>query len=230
VGGYAVHVEGKAPPPGAPNINIAMTGSSGHDEHVVHETRPQDAPRVAVEMVDARAEMPAPRDAQRAIVTVVPPDAKEVAVSPDAAVEVAPIEITVLAQSSYRIDKKGDFTPIPTRVLRLTVDRPMDVEIKNQYAETARLALKPGEKNQVASQPFLPVAVTPTCTAPDASVTVNGDFAVLGQPKRLFFDPNSASSQKKVEVVFTGGKTGASEPHSLTLVAGETQEVKCALH
>jgi len=30
--------------------------------------------------------------------------------------------------------------------------------------------------------------------------------------------------------VFTGGKAGASESHTITLTAGQSQEVKCALH
>jgi hypothetical protein len=74
------------------------------------------------------------------------------------------------------------------------------------------------------------VKVTPTCIVPDATVTVNGELAVLGQQKILFFDKNSADSQKKIEVIFTGGKTGASDPRTVTLVAGEHQEVKCGLH
>ena len=231
VGGYAIHVKGKAPPPGAPNINIAMTGSSGHDEHVVHETRPQDAARVAVEAVDARAELPPPRDAQRAIVTVVPPDAKEIGLAPpDAAVEPTIVEITVLGSSSYRIDKKGDWIPIPGRVLKLPVDHPIYVEIKNQYAQTPGLHLDSSSKNQVAAQPFLPASVTPICTVPDAAVTIDGGFAVLGQAKLLTFDTNAASSTKTLHVVFTGGKAGTTDDHPITLRAGESQEVKCALH
>jgi serine/threonine-protein kinase len=232
VGGYAIHVKTKPGPAGAANIVVATGSDSGHNEQVMHETKPLDAaPRIAVAAADARVEVAAPRDAGRAIVTVVAPDAHEVAVTlPDAAVEATIVDITVIANSSFRTDGKADFTPIPGRVLHLRVDRPMDVEIANQFAETIGIKLDQSSKSQVASQQFLPVKVTPTCTVPDATVTVNGELAVLGQPKIVFIDKNSANSQKKVEVIFTGGKSGASDPHVVTLLAGENQEVKCGLH
>ncbi|MEP6865657.1 MAG: serine/threonine-protein kinase, partial [Deltaproteobacteria bacterium] len=232
VGGYAIHVKNKPGPSGAPNVDLVIGGSdSGHNEHVVHETRPVDsAPRIAIAAPDARVEVAAPRDA-RAMITVVSPDAHEVAVvPPDAAVEPTTVEITVLGQSSYRIDKKGDFQPIPGRVLRLTVDHASEVEIKNAAAQTAGVHLEPGMKNVVASQPFLPVSVTPTCDQPDATVTIDGQLAAVGQQKSLTFDKYASSSDKRITVVFTGGKSGKSDEHPIQLHAGESQEVKCVLH
>jgi len=234
IGGYAIHVKGKAPPPGAPNFNVITNGSDLRpDDHVVHETKPQDAPRVAMETIDARAEVPAPRDAQRAMVTVVVPDAHEVAVTPpDAAITLEPttVEIAVLGLSSYRLDKTGEWTSIPGGVLRLPITRAVDVEIKNSSAETKVIHVDPAQKFYVAAQQFLPVHVTPICPVADVTVTIDGAFVVLGQPKILTFERNSSNSQKKVEVVFTGGKTGTSETHPVTLQAGQSEEVKCGLH
>ncbi|HET9992469.1 MAG TPA: hypothetical protein VFQ65_28245, partial [Kofleriaceae bacterium] len=231
IGGYAIHVQNKAPPPGALNINVPMIGSDGHNEQVVHETRPLDAPsRVAVAAVDARAEVAAPRDAH-AMVTVAIPDAHELAAAPpDAAALETTVEITVLGNSSYRIDMQGNFNPIADRVLRLTVKHPIDVEIKNPFAQTATVHLQPGDKNLVATQPFLPVSVTPICAVPDATVTIDGQFAVLGQQKILTFDQNASWSGKKIVVVFSGGKTGKPDEHPLDLKAGQVAEVKCDLH
>jgi hypothetical protein len=232
IGGYAIHIKAKAPPPGALNINVAMIGSDGHHEQVVHETRPLDArPQIATAPVDAHAEIAAPRDA-RAMVTVAVPDAHELAAAPpDAgAAEPTKVEITVLGQSSYRLDKNDDWTPIPGRVLRLPVARPTHVEIKNLFAQTADIDLDVGSKNIVASQPFLSITITATCNVPDATVTIGGELAVLGQPKILTFDKNSSTSEQRVQVVFSGGKSGATDPHPMTLHAGDVQEVKCALH
>ena len=232
LGGYAIHLQNKPGPAGAPNISLPMMGSdSGHNDHVVHETRPLDArPQITATPVDAHAEIAAPRDA-RALITVGIPDAHELAVAPpDAAIAPTTVEITVLAQSSYRIDKQGDWIPIPGRVLPVPVGRPMHVEIKNPFAQTADVALEPGAKNTVAAQPFLPITITPTCSVPDAAVTIDGDFAPLGQPKGLTFDKNSSSSEKKVQVVFTGGKSGKPDPHPMDLKAGDVVEVKCGLH
>ena len=232
VGGYAIHVKGKPGPAGAPNIDLVAGGSDGHREHVVHETKPIDAaPKIAIATVDARQELPppVPRDAQRAMVTVVAPDAKEMAVPADAAIEPTKLEITVLGKSSYRLDKHGEFQPIPGRVLALTIDHPTYVEIKNDSSTLFGQQLDIGTKSFVAHQQFLGISITPTCPVPDTTVTIDGQLAPLGQMKTLLFDENAGSSQKKVSLVFTGGKTGKQDVHSLDLHAGDAIEVKCGL-
>ncbi|MEO6776556.1 MAG: serine/threonine-protein kinase [Kofleriaceae bacterium] len=232
IGGYAIHVKDKPPPAGAPNINAATMGSDReHDEHVVHESRPLDAPpQLAAIAPDARPEVAVRRDA-RAMTTVAAPDLHEVQGITDAgALEPTNVEITVLGHSSYRLDKHGDFISIPDRVLRLSIDHPTDLEIQNPFTVPFGVHLEPGAKNLVARQPFRPITITPSCTAPDATVMVDGQLAALGQNKTLLFDAYASSSERRVSVVFTGGKSGKADEHELELKAGEAVEVKCDLH
>ena len=73
--------------------------------------------------------------------------------------------------------------------------------------------------------------MTPTCGGvADVSVSVQGEAWTLGSERPIAFDQNALYSSQRVTVVFTGGKKATIDSHTVTVTAGESVEVKCALH
>jgi serine/threonine-protein kinase len=229
-GGYEIHERSKGLPAGAPNIDLGSQGTAlEHRDHVVHEQRPPDAA-----VPDSRVEVVmAPRDAH--VATVAVPDAAElVTAQPDAAVALDPVQvsISVLGGSSYRLDNTSAFVAIGGNTLPLTVtDHPLKVTIRNPLCQEVSVTVDRNSKYLSAGQQFLSGRVTPTCVGvADVSVSVQGEAWTLGSERPIAFDQNALMSSQRITVVFTGGKKAAVDSHTVTVTAGESVEVKCALH
>ena len=228
-GGYEIHERSKGLPAGAPNIDLGSQGTAlEHRDHVVHEQRPPDAEVQS----DARVEVVmAPRDAH--VSTVGVPDAAQVVTAqPDAAIALEPVQVSinVLGGSTYRLDNTSPFVAVGGNVLSVTVgDHPLKVTIQNPHCEEVTVPVERGSKNLSAGQRFLSGRVTPTCGVPDVSVSVEGAAWTLGSEFPIPFE-NAISSSLRVKVVFTGGKNATVDTHAVNVTAGETVEVKCALH
>ncbi len=231
LGGYMVHKRSLPPPPEQPPAPEAWTSPFiGPSTNVV---RVEPAP---VEVID---------DAAVAVVTPVVDASRQVGATPpviDAGPLVPPtvevtVNVTVASGSQWRLPG-GTWEPVAGREFKVSIHEPTTVEVKNDCCQTVAVPLDPASSAATASLQFKPGEVKPVCDVPGKEeVSVSVEWTFGGKPQQraprldsaisIPFEPNATSSRRSVTVSFTNGvKT---DTQNVTVSAGTTTEVKCAL-
>ena len=223
LGGYAIHVKTKPPPPEPPNFNIESPGTTNaHVTHVVNEDPPP---------VEADAYV-APADVSPMVATKPIDAGTQIEPVADARLEAVQVAVRVtVAGSEYQIEGAGPWIPIPaSRTFTVPVLDHVKLLVRNQYCETVTQKLERSIPEVVVTQGFIPAQLITHCPVADVSVDVDGKSWKLENAGQITFQPNAFSASKVVTVTFTGGKASATDPHTATVTAGKLTEVTCALH
>jgi serine/threonine-protein kinase len=233
-GGYMIHKRSQPPtpqPPPDPTVAMAQNGSaSTQTTHV--EAPPADIDAGLVdEPIDA-APFVRPTNGGGGTVVVTPPPVIDGGLVVD-----PPVEVTVratVAGAEWRFPD-GAWQPVTGTTFVVPVTQPTRIEVQHSCCETLSVELDRSKRSVNASLQFLAANVRAVCAVPDAYVSVtwtNGGTEQkrtpsLGAPLAITFDKNATSRTRNVTVVFTNGEK--TDSRIVTVEAGKTTEVKCAL-
>jgi len=232
-GGYMVHKRSQPPepqPPPDPSMIVVHTGSaSTQTSHV--EAPPIDIDAgVAVVAIDANPQRPTNGGSGGGSSVVVTPPI-------DAGVVDQPVEVTVratVAGAEWRFPG-GTWQAVAGTSFVVPVTAPTTIEVQHECCQTVSVDLDRGKRAAIASLQFRPAILKAVCAVPDAVVSVewkkNGEIQTrtpsLGAPMTITFDQNATNSSRSITVEFTNGEKTDSQ--TVTVNAGKTTEVKCAL-
>ncbi len=223
-GGYLIHRKMAQPPPVPPELDLAIAHGSDTGTQVVHVEAPPDAAEIVA--ADAPLQVVAVADAQLAVL-----DADRHAAGLDGGTQFDPFYVDVRvspAGGSFRIDG-GPPQPISGNSFSITVlDHDPRVEIDNPHCQAQEITIDRSKRIREVTLQFSAAAVVPICKVPDVSVSVDNQPVSLDTGAPVSFEPNATSSLKHVVVRFTTDKQR--DEQQVTVEAGESKEVTCALH
>jgi tRNA A-37 threonylcarbamoyl transferase component Bud32 len=173
-------------------------------------TPPQDARPIAPPVIDAGVQAPAPVDVF--------------------------VKVSPASGSQWKLPG-GTWKPVEGDGFKVAVDQATSVEVKNECCETQSIQLSRDKPVASASLQFRPAQVKPVCApiVDGRDVVVSVEWTGSGPPRtptvgstvNIPFESNATSSTKSGTVTFSNGLK--SDSHSITVNAGRTTEVKCAL-
>ncbi len=238
-GGYMIHKRSQPPVPQPPPDPVAtgtsavLTGPSTQVNTV--EPPPTDIDAgVAVAVADAPGSASRPPNGSNGggggtIVTPPLLDAGP-AVEP-------PVDVTVtatVAGAEWRYPN-GAWQPVTGKTFVVSVDKPTTIEVQHDCCQTVSIELDRTKKAAIASLQFRPASLRPVCDAANVSVSVKWttdgterkSYPTVGSRVTIPFDKNATSRSRTVTVEFTNSEK--TDPQTVTVEAGKTAEVKCAL-
>ena len=228
VGAVFVHEQSKTAPPVPPIVDVPAHGTNGRVVAVSHDDPPPPRPREQLVAIvgDLHRDAGEPSSAGSGSA-----NASAIAIGSAAAIaatEPHDVTIDVLANSEYRV-AGGAWTKVTGHQFTVSVaDQPLAVEIRNPQAELIQVAVERGARSLNPVQQFLPATLVPRCKIAGASVAIETSGWSLDVPWNVLFEKNAFSSKKSVAVTFTG-PSGATDTQVVTAVAGQAQDVTCAL-
>lgn len=212
-GGYAIHRRSRAEPVRVPDFDVSLS------------------PPLDPSAADTARDNPPPREPRPAMTDVAARPVSATTGQTDSPVpsQATAIEVTVaVAGSEYRLENEATWQPISGKTFTVPVaDRTM-VEVRNPYCPPVKVPLQRELTHVDVIQPFSPASIVAKCATPDVSVSIDGASFTLGSPKAIEFDKNALSKDREVVVVFTSSK--AIDRQRVMVTAGQSVEVKCALH
>lgn len=214
-GSVAIHQRSQVEPVSAPHFEVPASFSiPASVATVARDSPPPTDPRPASGRAESRQTPHTP-----------PPG-----VEPPSPVEpqATPVEVRVaVVGSEYRLNDEAAWHPISGKTFVVPVVDRASVEIRNPYCPPLKVPLSRDVPNVDVAQPFSPASIVAACATSDVSVSIDGASFTLDSPKSIEFDKNALSKDRDVVVVFTSAK--AIDRQRVTVTAGKSIEVKCAL-
>jgi hypothetical protein len=235
-GGYMIHKRSQPPVPQPPPDPIAATGPFlvGPNTHVnTVEPPPADIDAgVAIVVSDAPGGAARPPNGSNGSSVIVTPPL----IDAGPAVE-PPVDVTVtttVAGAEWRFPN-GTWQPVSGKTFSVPVSGPTTIEVQHDCCQTVSVELDRTKKDAIASLQFRPAQLRPMCDGANVSVSVKWTadgkeekrYPTVGSRLPIPFDKNATSRSRAVTVEFTNGEK--TDPQTVTVEAGKTTEVKCAL-
>jgi serine/threonine-protein kinase len=219
--GYAIERRTEEPPALAPRIDVRMSA-----------WLPQQATRVVNEgppPEHARAATVSPARTSSDPAAAPPPKGTSFGAAAESPRPPVSVEVSVaVLGSEFRLDGETTWTPVQGKTFSVSVIDRAVVEIRNPYCPSVKAALDRTSPRVDVPQPFSPASVIARCPIADVSVSIDGASFTLDSPKSIEFDKNALSKDREIVVVFTGSR--AIDKQRISVTAGRSVEVTCALH
>ncbi len=219
--GYAIKRRTEAPPALAPLIDVRMSAWLPQQAtRVVHEGPPPE---------HARAATVSPARTSSDLAAAAPPKGPSFGAAAESPRPPVSVEVSVaVLGSEFRLDGETAWRPIQGKTFSVSVIDRAVVEIRNPYCPSVKAALDRTSPRVDVPQPFSPASVIARCPIADVSVSIEGASFTLDSPKSIEFDKNALSKDREIVVVFTGSR--AIDKQRISVTAGRSVEVTCALH